>query len=163
MEKISDFITSSNVISKLDRFLILFATDAYDKIMNGDIELNTGVSNINGNFIAVLMNVTNTTTTAWQPICNGFYDKSYFTCNWRSVICVKACSVKIYFSSGSIIGNNVVQGYLSINGTTKANISSGNIHVNTYSLKDGDIVQAFNCIERTGRNAVIGTLAIELV
>ena len=131
--------------------------------MNGEIELNSGIDIINGNFIALLMNLTKTTTTAQQPICNGFYDKSYFTCNGSSVTCVKACSVKIHFSSGSIIGNNLVQGYLSINGTTKANISGGNIHVNTYSLNAGDIVQAFNCIERTGRYAVIGTLAIELV
>ena len=78
MEKISDFITSDNAISRLVRFLILFAIDAYDKIMNGEIELNTGINIVNGNFIALLMNVTNTTTAAWQPICNGFYDKSYF-------------------------------------------------------------------------------------
>ena len=145
------------------KFLILFATDAYDKIMNGEIELNTGINSINGKFIAVFMNTTNTSTTAWQSICNGFYDKSYFTCNGSSVTCVKSCNVKIYLSSGSIIGNNEASGYLQINGSTKANIRSGYIHINTYSLNAGDVVQAFNCIEKAGRNTIIGTFAIELV
>ena len=131
--------------------------------MNGEIELNTGVSSINGNFVAVFTNAANTTTTAWQPICNGFYDKSYFTCNGVSVTCIKDCNVRIYFGSGSVIGNNSASGYFTINGTTKANINGGNVHVDIYNLKAGDVVQAFNCMEKAGRYCVIGTFAIELV
>lgn len=150
------------LVTNLVKFLILFVTDAYNKIKNGEITLSTGVYNVNGNFIAVFINNINTASNTNQSICKGFYDKSYFTCNGSSITCTKDCNVRIYLSSGSIIGNNEGSGYFAINGSTKASIRYGYVNINTYSLKSGDVIQAFHKPETTGRNVIIGAFAIEL-